>query len=246
MTAPLVFRAPFKSDRLNLICLPQAGADSAGFMRLTPLTTPLCSVVPVALPGRAMRLEEPVPARLEDMADEIFEALAKQVIRPYALVGSSMGGWLGYEICKRIELAGLPAPMALVLVVSPTPDTPRALPDLAHKSSAECAALLRQFNPTLAPALEHDELLELVLPTIRADFAACLSYHPARIPIKTDILAFSGLKDHVVTAETMKGWRNWTEGDFRLTQLPGDHSLLDTPPAGLTLALRSLAARALA
>jgi 4'-phosphopantetheinyl transferase len=92
---------------------------------------------------------------------------------------------------------------------------------------AEFIDQLRRLNGTPAVVLEHSELLQLLVPTLRADFATCETYEfsPAP-PLNCAITAIGGLGDEHVTRDDLIGWGQHTSSSFQLRMLPGDHFLL--------------------
>jgi 4'-phosphopantetheinyl transferase len=104
---------------------------------------------------------------------------------------------------------------------------------------AEFRDELRRLKGTPAAVLNDDELMELLLPTLRADFALCETYAFAPAPPLTcPISALGGLADDTVSRQDLDAWREQGTGPFRLRMLPGDHFFLQTAQP---LLLRALA-----
>jgi medium-chain acyl-[acyl-carrier-protein] hydrolase len=77
--------------------------------------------------------------------------------------------------------------------------------------------------------LEHPELLQLMLPLLRADFAITQTYrYVEEAPLSCPLTIFGGLEDDEVTPENLSLWREHTTGSFSLHMLPGDHFFLHT------------------
>jgi surfactin synthase thioesterase subunit len=75
---------------------------------------------------------------------------------------------------------------------------------------------------------EHEELLSLLLPSLRADITALETHTPpaARAPLACPISVFGGTDDPLTPREHLDGWRSETSGPFRVRVLPGDHFYL--------------------
>jgi medium-chain acyl-[acyl-carrier-protein] hydrolase len=96
-------------------------------------------------------------------------------------------------------------------------------------SDAEFIHLLSRYNGTPKEAIEDPELMGLMLPTIRADFALCKSYaYWAAPPLDCPITAFGGLLDPAINRACMEGWREHTTSSFLVRMLPGDHFFVIT------------------
>jgi medium-chain acyl-[acyl-carrier-protein] hydrolase len=88
----------------------------------------------------------------------------------------------------------------------------------------EFIAKLRELNGTPEEVLQHAELMKLLMPILRADFAVNETYvFTEEEPFDFAISAFGGLGDEEVTREDVEGWRRHTRGRFRMRMLPGDH-----------------------
>ncbi|MEP6912146.1 MAG: thioesterase domain-containing protein, partial [bacterium] len=107
---------------------------------------------------------------------------------------------------------------------------------------------LRRLNGTSAEVLEHPELLEFILPLLRADFELCQHYeYTSRTPLKCPVTAFGGMCDADVSREQLTAWREHTSGGFSLRMLPGDHFFIHSSELMLlqmlTLELQSILQR---
>ena len=80
------------------------------------------------------------------------------------------------------------------------------------------------MNGTPDSMLLDAELMELILPILRADFVVCDSYifHPQPF-LSCPIFAFGGLDDPNIKPEDIAAWRHLTSGGFRSRMLEGDH-----------------------
>src|SRR5262249_953834 len=76
---------------------------------------------------------------------------------------------------------------------------------------------LRRFNSTPQEVLDHPELMQLMIPLLRADFSVCQTcqYEPEP-PLTCPIPVFGGLEDET-TREELEGWRAQTSAACRRT-----------------------------
>ena len=94
-------------------------------------------------------------------------------------------------------------------------------------SDAEFAEALRELHGTPREVLEHRELMELLMPTLRADFEVCETYeHREREPLACSITAFGGSRDTEVASEDLRAWARMTCASFESFVLSGDHFFL--------------------
>jgi medium-chain acyl-[acyl-carrier-protein] hydrolase len=139
-----------------------------------------------------------------------------------------MGALIGFELAHYLSREYGAQPVHLFVSGRCSPQTMSEPIDLKQFDSA-LPEMLRRYNGTPAEALENPELMELVLPVLRADLALCKSYiYTPKAPFSFSITAFGGLDDHGVPRHCIESWREHTTGRFALRMLPGDHFFLNT------------------
>jgi medium-chain acyl-[acyl-carrier-protein] hydrolase len=187
---------------------------------------PGIDVWPLQPPGREARIREAPFRRLEPLVDALMEAMGPHLGRPYAFFGHSMGALVAHEAAQRLGRLGAPPPCRLFVSGARAPDRMTGgrlhmLPD------AEFAAALGELNGTPQEVLEHQELMDLLMPTLRADFEVCETYeHRERELLACPITAFGGSQDCEVSSEDLRAWARMTRASFESFVLPGDHFFL--------------------
>jgi len=135
-----------------------------------------------------------------------------------------MGALLAFELARTLEQLGRP-PCALFVSSCRAPG--RSGENGSRKSQMTDSALIqeiRAMNGTPESLLLNSELMKLILPIIKADFAVCDSYkfHPQ--PFSSfPIFAFGGLDDPDVNQEDIAAWGHLTSGGFQFRMFEGDH-----------------------
>ncbi len=86
---------------------------------------------------------------------------------------------------------------------------------------------MRRFGGLPEEVLASRDLLDLLMPRLRADLAVTGTYAYADSPpLVCPITAFGGLDDDVVSCEAMEGWRDHTVAAFHFNRFPGGHFFL--------------------
>jgi medium-chain acyl-[acyl-carrier-protein] hydrolase len=138
-----------------------------------------------------------------------------------------MGALISFELTRHLRRLNLPAPKHLFLsgrAASQLGITEKVTYKLPAKEFAE---ELRRLNGTPPEVLEHEELMELMIPLLRADFEVCQTYSYTQEPaLDCPITAFAGLKDEEANDEMVGAWREQTTRSFKLHMMPGDHFFL--------------------
>jgi len=224
-------RRPLASTQL--FCLPSAGAGASAFRGWPAAFGDGVEVQAVQLPGRENRFTDPI---VIDPA-EIAARIAARADRPFAIFGHSFGGRLAFEVARALRLAGAGQPCRLYPSASRPPHVTRTDGPLDGVSGADHAVLTARLagcGGMPAAVLAEPELLELVLPALRADLGWLDRYRYVEgPPLEVPIVAFAGRDDPVVAAALMRGWAEHTGGPFALHVLPGGHFFLHDRLAAL-------------
>ncbi|MBO4138987.1 lantibiotic dehydratase [Micromonospora tulbaghiae] len=210
---------------VRLFCLPYAGAGASAFRRWAAEFGAGVDVVPVQLPGRENRITEDPRFSVADVAD----AVASRADRPYAIYGHSMGGRLGFDVVRELRRAGRPLPLRLYVggARAPHADGPGPFDGLSRASDEELLRRLGDGGGLPADLLDHPELVELLLPLLRADFDRVDSYrHVPGEPLPVPIVVFAGRGDRAVSREQSAAWAEHTAAGFTLHELDGGHFFL--------------------
>jgi medium-chain acyl-[acyl-carrier-protein] hydrolase len=230
---------PNKAARLKLFCLPYAGG-SASIFRLWGRSLPAdIEVMPVQYPGREGRIMEKPFDRVETLVDTLLAAIRPHLNdKPFAFYGHSLGGLTSFVLARRLRREGLPMPVHLFVSGFRAPQLPDCDPPIHHLAEPEFISELRRLNGTPEAVLENKELIQLLLPTLRADFAAAETYqYTEDVPLGCSITALGGLEDPEVTEADMTAWQTQTTNRFRVLMLPGDHFFLHNSKDALLAAI---------
>lgn len=223
----LAYREVNPRARLRLFCFPYAGGGASAYRGWAAALPPDVEVCPVQLPGRESRLREPAFDRPAPLIAALAEELQPHFGLPFAFFGHSMGAMLSFELARELRRRGQPLPLHLFASGRRAPQVPAREADIHDLPEAEFVAKLRELNGTPEEVLQHAELMRLLLPVLRSDFAVNETYlfRPEE-PLALGISAFGGLVDAEVTREDLVGWNEHRRGPFRLRMLPGDHFFL--------------------
>ena len=231
MGAWIIRPRPRPHATYRLFCFPWAGGGASAYAAwgdLLPQHVELCAVQP---PGRENRLQERPFVRLAPLVSAIADEIARQATVPFALFGHSMGGLIAFELARRFTAAGL-VPQHLFVTGCGAPHFRRLRAPLHQLDDPALLRALRRFDGIPAWALDEPELLEVIMPVLRADLELFETYnYTTGDPLPCGITAFGGTEDRAVLPLEIAGWERHTASEFVLRLLSGSHFFITTQRA---------------
>lgn len=193
------------------------------FLRWQSALEPAVEVCAVQLPGHGPRLREPAHTSWGDLVNSISPQIASADSRPFAFFGHSLGGLLAFEVARYCKRRGYRGPACLFISGSSAPRN-RPREDLHLLDDDALIVALRDFNGTPPEVLANRELMEILLPVIRADLflAETYEYEPGEI-LDVPIKVLAGTSDPDVGIDEVKAWENETGNGCEIKSFEGDH-----------------------
>ena len=186
-------------------------------------------VCPVQLPGRGTRLMERPFTELSPLIQVLAQTLSPLLDKPFAFYGHSLGALVGFELARQIRRQYGVNPARLFFSASRAPQIAHGRRLIHALPAEEFVAEVRRLNGTPREVLENEELMAIMLPLLRADFAMHETYvYSTEPPLNCPISIFGGSQDRTTTHRDLEAWREQTTASFSLRVLPGDHFFLNT------------------
>jgi medium-chain acyl-[acyl-carrier-protein] hydrolase len=231
----LAFPKANPNARLRLFCFPYAGGGAHIYFPWQEKLPSWIEVCAIQLPGRGVRFSEQAYCQYQPVVAEVVESIGHYLDKPYALFGHSMGALLAYEVAQAIQQKGWKQAEHLFVSGRRATHIHLASNPIYNLPKDQLIAELRQLNGTPTQVLENNELMDMVLPVLRADFELCDTYQHNSYyqKLTMDITAFEGDQDHKAQGHQVSAWQELTKGDFDSQQLLGDHFFLHHSEADL-------------
>lgn len=226
---------------MRLICLPYAGGSAAAYSNWERGLGSGVGVRAVELPGRGRRIREAPLTSAEALVEQLLTELAAELEEePFALFGHSMGGLLAFQLTHALADRGLPGPRCLILSAARAPGRTAAA-KLHTLPDKELIETLGRLSGAPAEALAHEDLMEVMLPIVRADLklAETWSFSPAG-PLSVPVALLGGLRDPLVPPAEIELWRPRFAAEVERRGYPGDHFYLLEEEEALLDDLRDL------
>ena len=212
---------------LLLFCFPYAGGTASMYRKWASLIPPTVEIIPVEPPGRGRRLAEPSFRRLPALIEALTPKISSLLDRKFALFGHSMGAVIAFELARELRRRSGLLPEHIFISGSRAPQVRDETPITYDLPENEFRAELQKLNGTPAEVLENAELMNLMLPLLRADFELVQTYQYCdEPPLDCPLTIYGGLHDPDISREMLLPWEQQTKAQFSLHMLPGDHFFL--------------------
>jgi surfactin synthase thioesterase subunit len=233
------------SPAMRLLCFHHAGG-TASFFREWPADLPSnVEVCAIQLPGRESRFGEPLIDSLPSLLMPMSQAIIPLLDRPYTLFGHSLGALVAFELARALRRAGARQPEHLFVAGRTAPhlrDGNRSLHNLADGALVE--ELVKRYSAIPEEVLGEPELMELLIPMIRADLTIIGTYdYQEEAPLSCPITVLGGSEDANTSRAQLAAWQDHTES-CKVLMLNGDHFFVRSQrPALLRLITQELQLR---
>lgn len=214
----------------RLFCVPYAGGGASVYRQWARVAEGRIAIYALRPPGRESRLGEAPFEHAVPLAAALADAITPMVADggSYGLFGHSMGALVCFELARQLHNRGLPPPRRLFASGRRAPSSPDPEP-LHDLSAEEFLAKVIGLGGIPHEVLDEAGLIDLVAPTIRADFKVAETYRLAsEAPLMCPISAFGGLDDHTLTEDDIDGWRAFSSDGFIKRMLRGDHFFINS------------------
>ena len=233
---PLLRLGVRSAPKRRLFCMPYAGGGVAPYRLWFRSLPDDIEVQAVQLPGRESRLREAPLMSIHDMVDTVRPAIESATDLPYAIFGHSMGALMAYELTCALECSTLRPPSRLFVSARRGPDEPDHRPPVHGLPEAQFLDALQERYGAIPDAVRNEpELLELLLPVLRADICAVETYLPTpRAIVRCPVDVYGGTGDTHPQPSQLLQWARVAATAPRIRTFDGDHFYLNSQREALT------------
>jgi pyochelin biosynthetic protein PchC len=220
---------PASAGRRPLVCFPPAGAAASFFLALAAAAPAAGDPWALVYPGREVRIAEPPLDDMQQLVEAVASVLAPALDEPAILLGHSMGASVAFEVTR--ELDRLRPGCVGHLVVSGRAGPSRHGPRTAAgpPTDDELVAALRMLGGTPPEILDSPDMLDLLLPPMRADYGLLARYEPRwSPPLAIPMTALVGDEDPTVGIDEVSAWAEVCGGAFSARLVGGGHFYLQS------------------
>jgi len=224
------------SKKPKLFLVPFAGGNCYSFQFLMPHLSAY-DVVNLELPGRGMRMTEPLIQNFEQAAQDIYKQVKKNLgTEPFFFYGHSLGTYIILRVTQMLESENL-HPKCLILTGNAGPGTDHRK-DRHLLEKEDFKNELRKLGGFPEELMENEEMLAFFEPVLRSDFQIVSDCDlQGSTKVQAPIYAMMGSEESL--SPQLDNWGNYTEGRFEHEILKGDHFFIHKHPQKLGSVIKS-------
>ncbi|MFI1584315.1 thioesterase II family protein [Embleya sp. NPDC020630] len=224
-------------------CFAHAGGDSRSFLAWQGELGDEAELVAVCPPGRAHRAREARPT-LAEFADGAASAIRARAgapgvdgTRPVYLFGHSLGSLVAFETARRLRDVPTLRRLFVSGVSAPSLAPSERVCRLAALEGRAFAEALEFFEGLPPEVLAQDEVLDLLLPGVIADFRMAAGYeYTAAAPLAVGVTVIAGRDDPYLSADKVALWEgecvrppecHWVDGGHFHFRDKGPSAVID-------------------
>lgn len=219
---------PRKNALLRIFCFPYAGGSAATYHTWSELLPDEIEVIALQLPGRTSRIFEKPHHSMNSLVEELSSFEGDLTSKPYLLFGHSMGSLIAFELASKFQQVGLRPPEHLIASACRAPHLPRKKRGFQNCSDEELIHELYELNGTAKEILANKELMDLMIPTLRADMKIASEYVASKAPLTCPVSVFGGSDDPYVSLDELQHWSDLSTQAVEVFEIAGNHFFLES------------------
>ena len=233
----LPYKQPSQDTDLRIFAFPYAGGGASSLRRLSQQMPASIDLCPVQLPGREGRIAEDPVTELAELGEMLVAALGEYLDLPYALLGYSMGAIVALEFASSISKHKLLPPKHFLACARGGPNIRPRWSGKQIPSNQELIDRLRELGGTTTEVINSTELLDIILPILRADYALNSSYILSDFRLECPVTVIGGLDDLAVSPDCLRSWSVVSATPCRQKMLRGGHFFIQERPVEFAAAI---------
>ncbi|ADZ93275.1 thioesterase II family protein [Marinomonas mediterranea] len=233
--------------KLALVCFPYAGGHGRIFADWVGAIGTDIALYGVQLPGRGERLLQAPVTEMKQLVRKLVVAFSNMPSMPKVFLGHSLGGRIAFELITQLSSERKELPLHFIASGCRAPHLPRQKYNIHQLPDDEFIAILRQMGGTPKALLEDEELLSLLLPSIKGDFKlaeTCPASGVKELPVPISL--FNGIDDGIDVRSQSEHWQKHFSSKIDEHWFAGGHFFIHHQQGAYLTELRSVLKKVMA
>ena len=174
-----------------------------------------------------MRIFEQPFQTMSEIVNAVVIALGKLDTKPFCFYGHSMGARVAYEVSLMLWRFQYRLPLHFFASGSSAPCVPYTKDHIHDLPNNDFIVKIGELNGSPEEVLANKEIMDLLLPAMRADFKIIETYcNLAKLNIPIKLSVFAGREDDI-EQENIEKWLDLFKTTTGIHWISGDHYFID-------------------
>ena len=219
----LISLGKISNNKKQVVFFPHSGGSVYSFIPFVKILDSCATFYGIELPGRGNRINESFQEDFLQLIKELSLQLRKlegEVI----FIGHSIGALIAFECIRYLDQHFNFKVNSLIVSGQSAPQF--VFNTLLVDWDADNTTLIRNLinlGGISAEILQYPELVDLIIPIIKADCKLLDSYSYVPGTIRSNILCVIANNDPIVSTKNAKKWQECTSNKFSFSKITGDH-----------------------
>lgn len=215
--------------KMKLFCFPFAGGTAYYYNKFKSMLNEKIILIPVELDGRGAKFNISPKTTINDVIESIYYDVISQFDeRPYMFFGHSMGSLIAYELYYKFSENNIKLPIHIFFSGCRAPHLMKYRESSYLKDDKEFLEVIRRNGGTPEQFFKHQNLIDLFLPILKADYQVVDTYKftSNREKMKCNITVLKGNTDFEGGYDGLD-WSSYSQGQFQEYVFEGDHFFIN-------------------
>lgn len=218
---------PNPTAKIRLFCFPYAGGGASIFRDWHQFLPSEFEVVAVCPPGRENRFNEELISSMPVLVNTLHKNILPLLDKPFIFFGHSNGALICFELSRSLRHEKIYVPERIILSAKCPPHIPSGKERISQLPDTEFLAELEDMSGTPKDILQNKELMALLMPMLRADFALSENVvYEEDILLKCPATLFYGLQDKI-TLDQIMAWQDLFLEPVQTVMFSGGHFFIE-------------------
>lgn len=209
--------------KTKIFCLPYAGGNKSIYNDFADEFRSSFEIYPIEYSGHGTRSGSPLLTTYVQCVNDICMQIRRTCTNNYIIIGHSLGAAVAIGAANKMADHYCNKPKHLVLMAETPPCSEASDNKYRNKNKDEVMDTIASMGHIPHEIMEEPELYDLFSDIIYSDICVLNGYTSFSFgKLDVPITVFSGSEDDISDFE-MKKWKHYTNSQFRLFNISGDH-----------------------
>jgi surfactin synthase thioesterase subunit len=213
---------------IRVFVFPYSGGNLQIFKKWDKLFDKKVQVIYPNYPGKGSRMQEENICCIEEFVNLVYLNMQHLLDKPFILFGHSNGALVSFKLANILEKNKVQNLKKVIISAKSAPVFIKEENKLCELPFEEFIDTLREFGNTPEEVINNKEIMQLLTPSLKADFAFSEYYeYKDSDKILTPTSIWQGKSDNHIKGECIEGWVKELGNQVDIKMFKGGHFFIE-------------------